>query len=159
MTRRDYQRSKVYAAEDHFGDLLDRSVENAQIMLAGSTLVLEPEAKFSTPVTVQAYVDRVLSHPAVVARFGPSRVTVRQRKGVTKTVYAYRLREIAVPDTKSALREIVILHELAHHFAGGLAGHGPQFTAAFLELVGAVMGVQAQLALRIVYGDGGVEVS
>lgn len=158
MTR-DVQKSKVYAAEDRFGDLLDRSVENPQIMLAGSTLVLPPEAKFSTPITAQSYADRVLNHPAVVARFGPSRVTVRQRKGITKTVYTYRLREIAVPDTKSGLREIVILHELAHHFAGAFACHGPQFTATLLELVGAVMGVHAQLALRICFGDGEVEMS
>ncbi len=155
---RDFQRSKVYRAEYIFEDLLDRSVENPQITLGGSTLVLPPEAKFSTPATVQTYVDQVLSHPAVVERHGPTQVSVRKRKGVTAA--HYQLGEIAVPDDKRSLREFVILHELAHHFTrrgGRVSDHGPEFTATLLELVGAVMGVQAQLALRILFGDNGVK--
>ncbi len=151
--RRDVQRQKVYAAEDRFADLLDKSLDNnSAVFLAGSTLVLPPEAKFSTPATVQAYVDRVLSHRGVVARFGGSKVSVRQRKGVTKAHYHRGV--IAVPDVKVYLRETVVLHELAHHFSrDSQPAHGPQFTDTLLELVGAVMGVQAQLALRILYGD------
>ncbi|MEB4210986.1 TIGR04338 family metallohydrolase [Mycobacterium sp. 94-17] len=149
---RDFQRARVYRAEHCFTALLDESVENPQIFMAGSTLVLPPEAKFSTPATVQAYVDRVSNHPTVVDRYGSSRVTVRKRNGVSRA--HYQLGEIAVPDAKWALRETVILHELAHHFSRD--GHGPQFVGAFLDLIDAAMGVQAQLVLRILFGESGV---
>ncbi len=150
---RDFQKAKVYGAEFIFRDMLDRALESPQILLGGSTLVLPPEAKFSAPQTVQAYVNRVLSHPGVVERFGASQVSVRKRKGTTKA--HYHMGVIAIPDDNWALRETVILHELAHHFSRGQ--HGPGFTAAFLELIGAVMGPQAQLVLRILYGDEGVK--
>jgi putative metallohydrolase (TIGR04338 family) len=90
----------------------------------------------------------------VVDRYGSSKVTVRQRKGVTRAHYERGLGTIAVPDDKWALRESVILHELAHHFGG--VGHGPEFVDTLLELIRAVMGVQAQLALRVLFGDSGV---
>lgn len=146
---RDFQRARVYKAEHCFAALLDKSAENPQIFMAGSTLVLPPEAKFSTPATVQAYVDRALNNAAVIDRYGSSRVTVRKRIGAHSA--HYKLGEIAVPDAKWALRETVILHELAHHFSGD--GHGPQFVGAYLELIGAAMGVQAQLVLRILFGE------
>ncbi|MCW2777221.1 MAG: hypothetical protein JWN17_946, partial [Frankiales bacterium] len=60
-----------------------------------------------------------------------------------------------------ALRESVLLHELAHHVGGrtGLAaGHRPPFPALVLLLVAAALGPEAALALRVDYGRHDVEV-
>jgi putative metallohydrolase (TIGR04338 family) len=159
MMVRDFQKSKVYAAEEGLWWLLDHSVDDPQVVMGGSTLVLSPEAKFSTPEDVQRYVDQVLAHPAVVERFGHSQVSVRKRKGVTKAHYERLGQVIAVPDDKWALRELVVLHELAHHFTLGGASHGPIFAGTYIDLVGMVMGFQTQLALRILFGDNDVKVS
>jgi putative metallohydrolase (TIGR04338 family) len=155
---RDNQKGKVYESEHLLEWILDHSVDDPQVVMGGSTLVLSPEAKFSTPEAVQAYVDQVLAHPGVVERFGHSWVSVRKRKGTAKAHYSSGT--IAVPDAKWALREVVILHELAHHFdVSGTEAHGAIFTGIFLDLIGKVMGFQTQLALRIIYGDNDVKVS
>lgn len=160
MTRRDHQVGKVYASEQIFRDYLELALDNPQVNIAGSTLVLPPQAKFSTAFTAQAYVNRVLSHPGVVERWGKTTVTVRERKGRSDIVAHYERDKqvIAVADHGEALCEAVILHELAHHFdTSNGPGHGPGFTATMLELVGMVMGVQAELVLRILYGETGVD--
>ena len=56
-----------------------------------------------------------------------------------------------------ALRELVVLHEIAHHLCGpdGPA-HGPRFTATFCALAAAVMGPEAGHVLRVVYAKQGV---
>lgn len=154
MISRDFQRSKVYRAEDRFAQYLDYTVVNHEMTICGSRLSLPPEAKFSTPETVQTYVDAVLALPAVVGSYGNSIVTVRERKGITKAHYRDGI--IAVPDSKWALRESVILHELAHHFANSYPSHGPGFVSTFLNLVGAVMGAEAEFLLHMLFCDGEV---
>jgi putative metallohydrolase (TIGR04338 family) len=60
-----------------------------------------------------------------------------------------------------ALRQSVLLHELAHHvgeLTGRSAGHRPPFPALVLLLVQAALGAEAAFALRVAYGEEGVEV-
>ncbi|MCU1672314.1 MAG: family metallohydrolase, partial [Frankiales bacterium] len=60
-----------------------------------------------------------------------------------------------------ALRESVLLHELAHHAgetSGRTAGHLPPYPALLLLLVDAVLGAEAALALRVAYGEHAVVV-
>ena len=60
-----------------------------------------------------------------------------------------------------ALRESVLLHELAHHVgesAGLCVGHGAPFPAVLLVLVEAALGAEAAFALRVAYGEERVEV-
>ncbi len=70
--------------------------------------------------------------------------------------------QIALPEPEHgvpwALRETVLLHELAHHVAfhsDGGADHGPSYVSRMLELVGQVLGPEAALALRVEYGEAG----
>ena len=65
---------------------------------------------------------------------------------------------IAVPDRQTtwALRELVVLHEIAHHVAQSDPPHGPEFVATFCELASAVMGAEVGYVLRVVYAKEGV---
>jgi putative metallohydrolase (TIGR04338 family) len=87
-------------------------------------------------------------------------LVVRARRGVTAAHYERRdaVATIAVPDRTSswALRELVVLHEIAHHLCDAEPPHGPRFVATFCELAGVVMGREVEHVLRVVYVKEGV---
>jgi putative metallohydrolase (TIGR04338 family) len=157
VTPRDSQRAKVYAAEEFVRTLFDRAAErgNPVVEFFGAQLTLPPEGRFGSVAAVQRYVDDVLAH------VGADRpLTVRARRGVTAAHYE-RLDDsatIAVPDgrTRWALRELVVLHEIAHHLSDAEPPHGPEFVATFCELADAVMGSEVAHVLRVVYAKEGV---
>lgn len=162
MTR-DAQRAKVYAAEGFVRTMFDRAAErgNPVVEFFGTHLTLPPEARFGSVRSVQTYVDDVLAHPAVRERWpGTPAVRVRPRRGATAAHYERSgdTAAIAVPDDPSgwALRELVVLHEIAHHVADADPPHGPAFVDVYCGLVGAVMGVEAAHVLRVVYAKEGV---
>lgn len=160
---RDSQKQRVYEAERRLRTMLDNCAEsgNPTVELNGIRLTLPPEARYGSVQSVQTYVDRVLAHPAVIDRW-PARsrqgVRVRPRRGDRHAHYQWG--EIAVPDGRNrwAMREVVILHELAHHFAP-LDAHGPGFVAVFIELLSTVMAPEVGLALRLLCAAGDVKES
>ncbi|MCH9641134.1 MAG: TIGR04338 family metallohydrolase [Actinomycetia bacterium] len=162
MTR-DSQRAKVYAAEEFVRTLFDRAAEHGDpvVDFFGTRLTLPPEARFASVPAVQRYVGQVLSRPLVRKRWpdaGPLRV--RPRSGATAAHYERVDSEatIAVPEGRTvwALRELVILHEIAHHLANSDPPHGHAFVATFCELAATVMGPEVAYVLRVVYGKEGV---
>lgn len=163
MTTRDTQRAKVYAAEAFVRTLFDRAEEhgNRVIDFFGTSLTLPPEARFASVESVRRYVDDVLAMPAVRQRWpdaGP--LAVRARRGNTAAHYESGPGGpvIAVPDarTRWALRELVVLHEVAHHLCDAVPPHGPRFVATFGELAEIVMGPEVAHVLRVVYAKEGV---
>jgi putative metallohydrolase (TIGR04338 family) len=159
---RDSQRAKVYAAEEFVRTLFDRAAAhgNRSLDFFGTNVTLPPEGKFATVDSVQRYVDDVLAHPAVRDRWaGLQPVTVRGRRGERAAHYEWTpdTSTIAVPDRETtwALRELVVLHELAHHVAQADPPHGPEFVATFCELASAVMGAEVGYVLRVVYAKEG----
>jgi putative metallohydrolase (TIGR04338 family) len=160
---RDTQRSKVYAAEGFVHTLFDRvdAASARTLDFFGTSVTLPAEAKFASVEGVQRYVDDVLALPAVCEQWpGLPPVTVRGRRGERMALYEStpETAVIAVPDRQSrwALRELVVLHELAHHVAQSDPPHGPVFVATFCELAGAVMGPEVGYVLRVVYAKEGV---
>ncbi|CAN7160068.1 TIGR04338 family metallohydrolase [Mycolicibacterium frederiksbergense] len=156
---RDSQRVKVYAAEEFVRTLFDRAAQhgNGSIDFFGTALTLPPEARFASVESVRRYVDDVLAMPAVRARWpGAGRLAVRARRG--QAAAHYESGTIAVPDRDStwALREMVVLHEIAHHLAGPGAPHGREFVGTMTELAGWVMGPEVQHVLRVIYAKEGV---
>jgi putative metallohydrolase (TIGR04338 family) len=157
VTPRDTQRAKVYAAEEFVRTLFDRAAEhgNRVVDFFGTQLTLPPEGRFATAAAVQRYVDDVLAH---VGTDHP--LTVRARRGVTAAHYERSDdgATIAVPDRRTswALRELVVLHEIAHHLSDAEPPHGPEFVATFCELAEAVMGPEVSHILRVVYAKQGV---
>ena len=163
MTPRDTQRAKVYAAEEFVRTLFDRAAEhgNRVVEFFGTQLTLPPEGRFASAVSVQRYVDDVLALPAVRARWPASgALTVRPRRGASAAHYERSDggASIAVPDRRStwALRELVVLHEIAHHLCTVEPPHGPEFVATFCELAEVVMGPEVSHVLRVVYAKEGV---
>jgi putative metallohydrolase (TIGR04338 family) len=160
---RDAQRAKVYAAEEFVRTMLARAAERGDpvVEFFGTRLTLPPEARFGSVESVQTYVDDVLSHPAVRARWPETHpLRVRPRRGATAAHYerAGDRAIIAVPEDRSAwaLRELVVLHEIAHHLSDTDPPHGPDFVATFCELAEAVMGAEVAFVLRMVYAREGV---
>jgi putative metallohydrolase (TIGR04338 family) len=168
---RDTARSAVYAGENLVARLLDRAAEFPVVEIAGSRVTLPPERHFGDLAGVQRYVDAVLALDWV--RRWPAAaqpVTVRERRGASRAHYeaapsgARSTATIAVPvrgsDARWALRELVVLHELAHHLTGAALeiGHGPAFTALMLELAGGIMGEEIAFLLRVAWSDLGVVV-
>ncbi|BBZ78965.1 hypothetical protein MANY_43020 [Mycolicibacterium anyangense] len=162
---RDSQRALVYAAEEFVRTLFDRAAEHSSraIEFFGTQLTLPPEGKFGSIESAQRYVDDVLALPAVTARWPrPEPLRVRPRRAATAAHYEKRdgTATIAVPDRTTAdwaMRELVLLHEIAHHLddSGGPA-HGPGFVATFCELAAVVMGPEVGHVLRVVYAKEGV---
>lgn len=160
MSGRDSQRLKVYQAEDFAGTLFTRAAQHNSrtIDFFGSPLTLPPEARFSGVESVQRYVDQVLAMPAVTARWPHATpVTVRARRGAHAAHYSAGV--IAIPEHRIDnpwLRECVVLHELGHHLAPAGAAHGPEFVAAYCDLVTVVIGPEAGHLLRVVFCQNGV---
>jgi putative metallohydrolase (TIGR04338 family) len=180
---RDTGRAGVYAGENQVARLLDRSAEFPVVEVAGSRIALPTERHFGDLAGVQRYVDAVLALDWVLRRW-PERarapVTVRERRGASRAHYEPAPPTIAVPvqgqEARWALRELVVLHELAHHLASDAEGrpprrdgaptpllasdpgHGAGFTARMLELVGGVMGVEIAFLLRVAWIDQGVAI-
>jgi putative metallohydrolase (TIGR04338 family) len=163
-SQRDSQRAKVYAAEEFVRTLFDRAAEHGSqaVDFFGTQLTLPPEGRFGSVLSVQRYVDDVLALPAVRRRWPDvSPLSVRPRRAATAAHYENRdgAGVIAVPDRDSAdwaLRELVVLHEVAHHLCQAGPPHGREFVATICELTELVMGPELGYVLRVVYAKEGV---
>lgn len=169
MSSRDTQRSRVYAAEQFVRTVFDRAAQHSSrsVEFFGERITLPPEARFASVESIQRYLDEVLALPAVAGlRPGAGPVTVRPRRAATAAHYERAAGDdgsaaaIAVPHRLGAdwaMRELVVLHELAHHLCEPDApAHGPDFVATFCALAAAVMGPEAGHVLRVVYAKEGV---
>jgi putative metallohydrolase (TIGR04338 family) len=165
VSARDTQRSRVYAAEEFVRTLFDRAgqLSSRSIDFFGERITLPPEARFGSVESVQRYVDEVLTLPAVTQRWPDAgAIGVRPRRSATAAHYQNSdgIAVIAVPDRTRAdwaMRELVVLHEVAHHLCDGPGpAHGPDFTATFCMLAATVMGPEAGHVLRVVYAKEGV---
>jgi len=152
MTRSyDTQTSKVYAAENEFRQVLDRQYDYPIIELAGSRIVVPLERKFGQLENIQRYVDQVC-YIMGIAR-APH---VRERKGQTIAHFEYLKNQIAIPTLdRWAMREVVVLHELAHAMSDLEENHGQQFMINMLDLVEKMMGDEARLMLTIMFHERG----
>jgi len=164
---RDGQRAKVYEAENLVHRIFDRSAEFPEVDIAGSRLTVPVERHFATLESVQAYVDAVLESSAVRDAWARAQVpvAVRARRGQQQADYQRLTAVPAVPlhvgNRAWALRELVILHEVAHHLAESddEEPHGPAFTERLIALTGLVVGPEAAFLLRTTMWDNGVQIA
>jgi len=163
---RDAQRARVYRAEDAWAGRLDAARQGAVLAtVGGSGLVLPAERRLGSLHAARDYTARVLGLAEVRAVFGAVEPpALRLRRG-RRSAHWEPPGTVALPvpvhGEPWALRETVLLHELAHHLAqttGRAAGHRAPFPAVVLLLAGAVLGGEAELVLRMAYGEQRVEV-
>jgi putative metallohydrolase (TIGR04338 family) len=86
---------------------------------------------------------------------------VRARRATTAAHYENRdgTGVIAVPDDRDAdwaMRELVVLHEIAHHLCDEQPAHGSQYVTTLCTLAELVMGPEVGHVLRVVYAKEGV---
>lgn len=163
---RDRQRARVYRAENAWAARLDAARLGAPLAtVAGSRVLLPGERRLGSLAAAASYARSVLSLPAVREQFGPLPEPVLRRRRGSAAAHWEPPGTIALPVPSHgepwALRETVLLHELAHHVghtAGLASGHGAPYPAVLLALVTAVLGEEAALALRVDYGSERVEV-
>lgn len=179
MVTVDDQRQRVYDAEQRVCDRLDFAARGAhRVVVHSSTLTVTSDARFGSLDTAQRWLDNVRRRPWFVHAWPAAAaraVTLRPRRGQRGAHYELKDAEaaIAVPvpgnATGWAMRELVLLHELAHHIVAceldraevgtSLPAHGGEFAAVMLELVDGVLGPETRLLLAVAYDDGGVEVA
>ncbi|MFD3706521.1 TIGR04338 family metallohydrolase [Nocardia sp. NPDC058658] len=165
-TRRDSQRAKVYDGEQLVRGVFDRAEEfgHRTVDIYGSQLTLPVERRFASVESVQSYVDKVLALNWVRAHWERAAVPVRVRArgGAAAAHYEPANAVLAVPlhtgSTAWALRELVVLHELAHHLSpdSAEAPHGPEFCTRYVELVDGIIGPEAALLIRTTFAGCGV---
>jgi putative metallohydrolase (TIGR04338 family) len=160
----DPHRARVYEAESALARMIDRRDDFPVVAAFGSRILVPDDRKFGDIAGVQRYVDGVLGLDWV-RRLAPERATlpvrVRARAGGARAEYEFATHTIAVPTHRVggrwAMRELVVLHELAHHLSGA-ADHGGAFVTCLLELVGELVGVEAGFLLRAALLDAEVAV-
>lgn len=151
--------ASVYQVEDQWAAALSRG---GRVDFFGSSLTIPMERRFGDLESVRRYVDGVLALPSLVSAFPDLLpIHVRERRGQTKAHYEVDGNVIAVPLIQTwALRESVILHEIAHHLASSVNPpgdwHGASFRSAMCSLVGIVLGDEAALLLRSGYEGAGL---
>lgn len=147
----DRFRQAVYQAEGQWSAIVDRG---GLVDFFGSQIKAPVQLRFGSLADVQTYVE------ATCADLGIDPPAVRHRKGGSRAHYSDGV--MAIPsDQPWAMRESVILHELAHHVcvvSTGNTNHDAEFTSAMLELVRAELGFEAELLLRTGYTAAGAAV-
>ena len=139
----------VYDAEFSFRRILENQYEVPLLKIAGSTVRVSRERKFGDIESAQNYCN------LMTKKFNLSPVEVV--KGSSDGRYA-TMGGGVMTLPPFALRESVVLHELAHHYST-VSGHGEMFTAKFVELVHYAMGAEAAFILRVSFYEMGVKVA
>jgi putative metallohydrolase (TIGR04338 family) len=164
---RDAQRQRVYDAEEQVCRQLEHAAAGARLVpVAGSHVVPRLEVRFGSLDHAARYAESVRCSPAFAALFPRAAqvpVRVRARRGGRAATYEPP-RTIALhePSLGSAwaLRELVVVHELAHHGQHHdhlpAAAHGPAFAHALGRLVGEVLGPEVGLLLTAAFAEHGV---
>lgn len=157
-TERDAERSAVYAVEDQWGHALDRGGE---LDFFGSMVHLPCQRVFTDIPSMQAYVDAL--HPMRPVR-------VRHRAGSTRAHYepadpepGGRQACIAIPSTSAwACREVILLHEVAHHLrchdVPSSLHHDARFRGHLVTVAAVALGEEAAFILRAGYQAAGLQV-
>ena len=139
---------RVYDAENALLFMLDNG-GTAQFM--GSSLTLPVERRFGDLDGVRRYLALVRARPW--GHPDTPEPVVRLRRGAAKAHWDAGV--IALPDGIGekgwAMREVVVLHEYAHHvtwFTAGATGHGHEFQEIYLDLLEHAVGPEAAFVVR-----------
>lgn len=165
----DIQKQNVYDAEHAYIIYMDMAADSdsgmVQAKIAGSTMTVSMDRKFSDLEAVQRYVDTLTSSAYVMSKF-PSlagvNIVVDPRLS-SRSYYQSIGHKITLAGAKKsgrwAMREFVVLHELAHAATRNIGGHGPEFVAAFVELVECAISPEVAYALKMSMYEAGCKIA
>lgn len=152
----DPDRQRVYDAEAALRGLLDQASctpgQPVTVVVGGSQVVLPHEVRFGDLPSLQRYCEAVMGLHRVAERWPTRPVRVRVRKGVAKAHWESP-GTIAIPDAAWAMRETVVLHELAHHLTPGSLDHGIEFQEALVCLYEAAMAPEVAFVARVLFSS------
>lgn len=149
------QQDRLYRAGYHLNTYFDNILitENPVITIDDVKLTMPVETRFTSLKSIREYLADVCALDTL-AHFPRAAVKVKvgYHDDSTRAVYTYKNRLISMPSPPNewAMRELVVLHELTHHFTIG-EGHGPYFAGSFLDVLGRVMGPEVEIAQRLLY--------
>lgn len=150
----DPDQKMTYAAEHQVCRLMDTAVEVEDwfIDFHGYRMELPQERKFADLASIQRYYEQVVQLDKVQERFpGIVAPKVRERATMDHAHYSPLEQAVYIPmkwNGRWAQRELVVLHELAHHFTPVMCeSHGAEFRGAYVFLVQAAMGQSMALVL------------
>ena len=133
------------------------------VTVAASTVVLPLEVKFGSLDAAQRYVDSIRttdSFQTAFPRAAKAPLRLRARRGDRSAHYeAPGTIALHAPEhgTAWSLRELVVLHEVAHHAAHhdlpAEPAHGPNYAGAFVRIVGDALGPETALLLTTAFAD------
>lgn len=133
---RDSQKARLYDAE--------RVTPTYQAGTFGGT-----GRRFATIVEIESFVIEVLDSRWFQARWGRRMVAVEKSQGTWSRAYG---RGLIVMGHRDHWQPMIVLHELAHTVTDPIyAGHGKEFAAAYLALVGRFIGAEAEADLRAAF--------
>lgn len=151
-------KKRVYAAEFNLRSMFDHAGEHRNAIVSGVTLTLPDERKFGALETVQCYVDWVLDY--VSDTYPSTPCTVVEGHGNLRK-HAYHCgSQITLPQrdrTAWAWREIVVLHEIAHHLTPGHE-HDAVFAGCLAFLLSEVIGPEAGWAYTVLLANEGINI-
>lgn len=157
------QTPALYRAENFVVKMLDALPHDGVVEVFGSRLPVPSEIRFGSLQAVRIYYD------ALADELGIGAPRVRVRRGTKKAHYEPWSATVALPpgtharESDWAMREIIVLHEFAHHLhaARGNRGesHGAEYASVYLEVVDLRMGMTAGLMLREAFANAGVQVA
>ena len=164
---RDQQRQRVYDAEHQVRRQLELAAAGARtVSVASSTIVLPLEVRFGSLDAAQRYTDAVCFGRDFRRRFpnaAAAPLRLRARRGNLAAHYdAPGTIALHEPEHGSgwSLREMVLLHEIAHHAVHhdrpGAPDHGPGYAGVFVHLVAQTMGPETGLLLTTAFAEHGV---
>jgi putative metallohydrolase (TIGR04338 family) len=164
---RDSQRQRLYDAEQQVRRQLELAAAGARTVTVGSSSIVLPlEVRFGSMDAVQRYCDGIRATQDFTRRFphaAAAPLHARARRGDRHAHYeppgTIALHE---PELGSgwSLRELVVLHEVAHHAAHHDGppepAHGAAYAGAFLRVVTDTMGPETGLLLTSALAEHGV---
>ncbi len=164
---RDTQRQRLYDGEQQVRRQLEFAAAGARTVTVGtSSIVLPLEVRFGSLDGAQRYVDSVRSTTTFASWFpraAAASLRLRARRG-NQSAHYEAPGTIALHEPRSgtawSLRELVVLHEVAHHAAHHdlplEAPHGPRYAGAFLRVVTDALGPETGLLLTTAFAEHGV---
>jgi len=156
-------KEKIYQVEFALRDILDVANEGDRTYrIAGMELTMPVEYKFGELDHIQKYANAVIRdyNGRHDTRHNKVRVVEGRKSLHRKAYYTHSMARITLPQRDRgswAWRQVVVLHEIAHHLAS-CHGHGVEFARVMLDLLENYVGPQAGLVYMILLDKEGITI-